>query len=637
MLISRAPIAAVIVRRDEAGKTFKPAATLDELTSGIPGLQVSNRENYALGERITIRGMGWRSPFGVRGIRVLLDHLPLTVADGQTIVTMADPAMIQRMEVLRGPSSTFYGNASGGVLSLETIPLPQDPLIQVRTYAESYKQNKQEVAWNVYNDKDLQIFGYGTRFRTAGYRDHSAATLYRAHAGTRWTINPNQKLLIHLHHTSMPFAEHPGALTQAMFDEDTAQARTNFKAAGAGKEFYQTMGGARYQNVRPGGTFEAKVHGTLRDLTNPLPFGTIFVKRKAGGLRASYTFDGLPLELQTGGEILFQLDERQNQAPSSAASSAATPQITLDQDEQVVNSAIFAQTRFATGPNTDVHGGIRADFVSYLAEPKVGDLADFGRDRRRFFSVNPSLGLIQRAGDQQFFVHLSSSFETPTTTELVNQPDGSGGFNREVKPERTLGVEAGTRLTSTRNNSTLNVTLYRMRVQNLLVPFEIDEDGREFFQNEGSSAHVGVELAAGLQLGSSTGVRVSLHLLRASFRDGPYKGNRLPGVPSAESSFQVRHENKFGAWLTEGFYRGDVPADREGIHEAGSFFRVQMAWESPMVRWRGSSLSLFFHIHNVLNESYVSSVNIDAFGGYFYEPGRPRSVSGGVKWRLDGR
>ena len=86
--IGTAPMSLSYRVRDSAEMTARPAMTMDDLTFTIPGITISNRENYALGERMSIRGLGWRSPFGVRGVQVLLDDLPLTVADGQTIMSM---------------------------------------------------------------------------------------------------------------------------------------------------------------------------------------------------------------------------------------------------------------------------------------------------------------------------------------------------------------------------------------------------------------------------------------------------------------------------------------------------------------------------------------------------------------------
>jgi len=78
-----ASFAVTTVDRSERDLNTSPSLTLERITDGIPGLYVGSREHYALGDRLTIRGLGWRAQFGVRGVQVLLDGIPITVADGQ--------------------------------------------------------------------------------------------------------------------------------------------------------------------------------------------------------------------------------------------------------------------------------------------------------------------------------------------------------------------------------------------------------------------------------------------------------------------------------------------------------------------------------------------------------------------------
>ena len=47
-------------------------AFLEEALRAIPGVQIHNRFNLAMGERLSVRGFGSRAQFGVRGIRVLV-------------------------------------------------------------------------------------------------------------------------------------------------------------------------------------------------------------------------------------------------------------------------------------------------------------------------------------------------------------------------------------------------------------------------------------------------------------------------------------------------------------------------------------------------------------------------------------
>src|SRR5918999_4919668 len=92
--------------------------SLDETLLLLPGVTVASRHNPSQDPRISIRGFGARSAFGVRGIRVLRDGIPLTLPDGQTPVDYLDLESVGRVEVLRGSASSLYGNAGGGVVHL---------------------------------------------------------------------------------------------------------------------------------------------------------------------------------------------------------------------------------------------------------------------------------------------------------------------------------------------------------------------------------------------------------------------------------------------------------------------------------------------------------------------------------------
>jgi outer membrane cobalamin receptor len=101
---------------------------LSESLAGIPGVSIQNRWNYAQDLQLSIRGFGARANFGVRGIRLYQDYIPATMPDGQGQTGSFSLVSAQRIEVMRGPFSSLYGNAAGGVISVFTEDGPAIPM-----------------------------------------------------------------------------------------------------------------------------------------------------------------------------------------------------------------------------------------------------------------------------------------------------------------------------------------------------------------------------------------------------------------------------------------------------------------------------------------------------------------------------
>ena len=112
------PYAVTLTRPDSLAALRRQG--VDELLFAVPGVALANRQNPAQDPRVSIRGFGARSAFGVRGVRVLQDGVPLTLPDGQTPVDVVDVEGADRVEVVRGSASSLYGNAAGGVIDVRS-------------------------------------------------------------------------------------------------------------------------------------------------------------------------------------------------------------------------------------------------------------------------------------------------------------------------------------------------------------------------------------------------------------------------------------------------------------------------------------------------------------------------------------
>lgn len=630
-LISEATAPLSLSLRDRSLRILNGDASLSisSVTGQIPGIWVSDRENYALGERITIRGLGWRAAFGVRGIQVLLDGIPLTVADGQSMIDIIDPAFIRRTEVIRGPASAFWGNSSGGVLHLSTAPEPRSgERFRARMTGGSYGLLKTEAQYRSAGTHSLNVFS--SWVTDPGFRNYSSARLWRSGVTGSADLKQGRRLTWMGALAHMPFAEHPSGLTREQAEENPRMAVDTFENSEAGKTITQMQAGVGYRDSgTPVGAVGVTAYGIHRDLVNPLPFGIIDIGRLAGGLRVTADNHIGDLELRGGAEIKIQHDDR-TEFDNDAGERGA---VQVDQTETVFNQALFTTASWSAG-SFQLLGGLRYDRLAFSADPAEGN---GGSGDRLFQALSPSLGISWNRGITHLFANFSTGFEAPTTTELVNRPDGQQGFNPEIGPEQTTGWEAGIRGFSSELPVEYELTLYLMRIGDLLFPYQLEADGPVFYRNQGETEHRGIEARFGLDLSSALSLQSAYTLtdarfLQAETLDGTsLDANRVPGVPK-------HRVNTVLAW------RGG-PADISLHHEWVSRYpadNLNTAWNHRygvidlkagyrhLFAGGGSAVQPFVNLNNILDKRYNGSVVVNAFGGRYYEPAPGRNWQFGV-------
>ena len=136
------------------------------------GLWITNSENQAQDNRMAIRGFGARSAFGIRGLKIILDGIPLTTPDGQSQVDNIPFQLIENIEIMKSLSSTRYGNASGGVVSINTFSNLTDKYIVEAGYG-SYGYKNINGTYSTSSEKSSTILNI-SQAESDGYRDHSS-------------------------------------------------------------------------------------------------------------------------------------------------------------------------------------------------------------------------------------------------------------------------------------------------------------------------------------------------------------------------------------------------------------------------------------------------------------------------------
>ena len=624
--------------------------SLDEALWMIPGLTVSNRNNPAQDPRISIRGFGARSAFGVRGIRILRDGIPLTLPDGQTPVDFLDLESVGRVEVMRGSASSLYGNAGGGVVDIRSSqPLPVPVSGAVRFWDGAYGSRR----YVAKTEGVVGALGYqanGARTENAGYRDYSRQRSNNGFARLSYDRGGDSYALDWLG-VNTPLAQSPGALTRAQFDANPRAADAFSVRKAARKEVTQSQFGLTARKTGRAGEVEASGYVGTRSLYNPLTFGIVDVGRaiSGGNLRATVPLPlfGADNRLTAGTELQFQNDLRRNYAncndiPQPTTTTASCPSlgvergvVTLDQREIVSSVGSYLRDELELGDRFIVTGGARADAVRFrVADRLINATNPDDSGRRLLHAVSPMFGVVARlAQTHSAYANVSSAFETPTATELGNRPTGTGGINNELQPQRSTTYEVGVKGIGV-SGLQYNTALFATSVHDELIPFDIPaSNGRRYYRNAGRTSRRGVELGIGtsvraLELGAAY-TYANYRFVDFTVDTAHYAGNRIPGVPRQTFQGTASLRLPFGTLVTE-----STLADRMFVNDANSesspgyaIFNVRFV-TLAVLRRSGAEITL--GAQNIFDTPYVSSVSVNAAAGKFYEPGTQRTVYLGV-------
>jgi iron complex outermembrane receptor protein len=635
MELARVPFAVTVNSGPEVARA-RPGLGLDEALRGVPGLQVDNRYNYALGERISIRGFGARAQFGVRGVKVLLDGIPATLPDGQTTLNQVDLATLQRVEVIRGPASALYGNAAGGVIQLETAEPPQGALVQQAGVTAGQNGLLRMHSSTGGRSGRASYLLTASRLSYQGHREFNAAENLHLNARVGYHTGADDvRLVINAVHYN---AENPGSLSDSLLRVDRGQAFSFNKLQQTGEEGRHGQLGVVWRRTMEAGELEVSGYALARRLDNPIPPRIIDLERAGGGARAVFgsRLVAGPREVRwtVGAETDIQHDDRKNFQNERGQRG----ELVLDQREQVTSRAAFGQLAAELLPRLDVLGGVRYDRMYFRADDDlISPTNPDDSGDRTMDAVSPSVGLSYTvAAPLAVYTNVATSFETPTTTELVNRPSGAGGLNPELDPQRTLSYEVGAR-GRLGVRATYQLAAYRAAVKNFLIAFEVpDAPGRQFFRNAGSAIHRGVETAATYAPFEQLVARATYTFTDARFDEyavagTEYDGNQVPGVVPHRAELGLTYQAR-SRWFVglEARYASETPVDDANSAFSGSYTVVDLRAGLGGLRLGSVTVAPFVGASNVLDTEYNTAISINAFGRRFYEPGPGRMWYVGV-------
>lgn len=623
-----------------------PMIDLAEALARVPGVVAQNRWNFAQDTQLSIRGYGARSTFGVRGIKLYVNGIPATAADGQGQIGHAPLGAASAVEVIKGPLAALFGNAAGGVIKLDADPLAERRRGDVRIAASSDGVRVGATLATRDVDAEAGTLLDAARVEWAGFRPHSAATRHsatlahaRALAGD-WRLDLTANALAvpraedPLGRTALEFARDPFGANAAAIAFDTRERARQFDA-GAALSRPSVDGAPGLRAAAYAGT--RRVDGFLAvpvaAQLNPLSGGGVNrIGRGYSGieLRASWPLGPATL---TAGANLDRLDEtRRGFENFVGATLGVAGALRRNEVNRVAVDDALLKAEVDVGQDVLVIAGARASRVRFESQDRfvtAENPDDSGR--RRYAALVPAVGLSWSPGPRwSWRASIARGFETPTITELSYRPDGSAGLNFALEPARSTQREVGFRFTGA--SLAADAALFAdSGVDEIVIARAAF--GRTAFANAARSRRRGLEVSLDWQPRDALSIALAATLIDARFERDPSacaaascSRVRLPGVPRAAASLAI-DRSWGGAWSA----RADASArSRVGVSDAGGQsapgfaligFGIERRIDASGGDWR-----LGARIDNLADRRVAGAVIVNDANGRFFEPAPPRRI-----------
>ncbi len=658
------PAAVSVVTGDDL-RYAAPQINLSENLGSVPGLQILNRQNYAQDLQLSIRGFGSRSTYGVRGIRLYVDGIPATMPDGQGQTSNIDLNSVASVEVLRGPFSALYGNASGGVIDVKTETGEAPPTIEASSYYGSfgtwrYGLKASGATGDGTQPGDVNYTVSSTRFTTHGFRDHSDARKNLANAKLGVRIDDVSTLTLLLNSVDIR-ANDPGGLSYSEWNDNPRQSPRG-EQYDTRKTIRQTQAGLNYQRAlstsddlsitayagqRETVQYQSIPAGPQRNPTHP--GGVIDLSRHYQGVDSRLTHRDtlwtLPVDVTVGLNYENMSENRKGFENFTLDNGVPLYGVKGDKrrDERNLmwNLDPYLQSSWQLSDALSLDAGVRYSSIWFDANDHYITAANGDDSGEASYHKWLPAGALKYKVTDAWNVYLSAGrgFETPTINELSYRSGGQNGLNLALKPSTSDTVELGSKTRI--GNGLFSAALFQTDTDNEIV-VDASSGGRTTYKNAGKTRRQGLELSLDQQFAWDWKLKMAWTLLDATYRSNACgatdcNGNRMPGIARnmGYASFGYQPEQGWYAGA-DVHYMGDIMADDENSAKAPSYTvaGLNTGYKFLYERW---ALDLFGRVDNLFDKGYVGSVIVNESNGRYYEPapGRNYGVGMSVSYRFE--
>ncbi len=570
---------------------------LEDAINLVPGVRMESR-SLSGGQRITIRGYGNGTNFNGTGYKAYLNNIPITDAEGNTILDDIDISTLGRVAVIKGPASSLYGSGIGGVIRMFTLrPEPQATRFTQELIGGTQTLIRTNSRVESAGDNSSVLLNYGYQ-HSDGFRIHNESR--KNYALLSAEVQPSAKQSLSFYGAfNRSYEQLAGQLTEEQFNNKQNVA----EAAYLGNDAHVAI-----DSIRLGATHSYEFHPAVNNITSAYASGYQLDQPFAGGRSDNLAVNfggrtefnlafGQP-GLGLNGTVGTEVQQTHSFKKSYNMNDGVLGGIRGDLQVIALQSNTFMQWDLLLPYEFTFTAGASLNFVHYSIRDRLYNTANPTHPDQsgiKDFSpvVTPRVALLKTFGPQlSLYGQVSQGYSPPGSGSVVIPQIGQ--VNTDLKPERATLYEIGAKGLLLQGRFAYELALFEMHVQDKLTPRAVTSDtGTVLYTittNAGTQDNRGVELALRYNLiqdktGPVSVIQPFVSYAFSAFRYDifksdnnnnantiDYSGKKVVGVPANVLNLGLDFALRAGLYINSTFqYVDSMPLTFDNLHWAQSY------------------------------------------------------------------
>lgn len=635
---------------------------LEEAVNLQTGVRMEKR-TMSGGQRFTIRGYGNNTNFNGMGYKAYLNGIPLTDANGTTILDDIDFSTLGKVEIIKGPASSLYGTGIGGVVNMYTAkPKQFGTSVEENVIAGSYGLMRSTTSLKSNTASSNVALNYGVQ-NYDGYRVHSASQKrYLSFIGD-FNLSEKQSFSTYFAYNNS-YEELAGQLDSAKF----------FNRENVGEDKYLNNDGhVEVESYRAGLTHNYTFNKYLSNQTTAFLSSSTLnqayavgfsdnISQNVGGRSVFTLFFPLGKKFELTGNLGAEVQQSKGNYKSFGLTNAVLGDLRANNDITAFQGNYFMEWNLAMPHRFRLSAGVSANQINYTVLDRMATSGNTnhldGSGTHQFNTVvTPRIALEKELGKNQIvFVNVAQGYSPPTTSDFVIAYTGE--INKDLKPEMATQFEVGTRGSALKNKLSWQVALFDINIKDKITSKAVvDTSGTVLYSygvNAGDQRNLGAEIALSYVIIKDEKKTFSLLRPFANFtynaftysdfksdandntQTRDYTGNTVIGVPPMVFNAGIDAETKFGVYANVNFqFVDEMYVTFDNVHSAPAYTLLNAKVGYHKDFGKHLKVDAFVGGNNLTNSLYYNMVFVNWEKGpkpSIYAPGAYEALFyGGLK------